>query len=179
MTNSLILLAKCDELRYNIHMENQKLTHLSDDGKAHMVDISAKKPTERIAIAGGQIRMNQDTFQILKAGQLKKGDALGVAQIAGILAAKKTAELIPLCHPIQVNQILVSLILDEALPGVQIRSTIKTFDRTGAEMEALTAVSIASLTVYDMIKAVQKDAVVENIRLIEKHGGKSGDIVNE
>jgi len=160
-------------------MKNQKLTHLSDDGKAHMVDISAKDPTERIAIAGGQIKLNQSTYQILKAGQLKKGDALGVAQIAGILAGKKTSDLIPLCHPIQVNQILVNLTLDEALPGVQIRSTIKTFDRTGAEMEALTAVSIAALTIYDMIKAVQKDAVIEKIRLIEKHGGKSGDIVNE
>ena len=159
-------------------MTNQNLTHLSPDGKAAMVDISSKLPSERIAIAGGQIRLNENCFSILKAGQLKKGDALGVAQIAGILAAKRTPELIPLCHPIQINQIKVDLTLDEELPGVQIRATIKTFDRTGAEMEALTAVSLAALTVYDMIKAVQKDAVIENLRLIEKHGGKSGDIVN-
>lgn len=144
-----------------------------------MVDISAKNPSERIAIAGGEILLNRSTFELLKAGQLKKGDALGVAQIAGILASKKTSDLIPLCHPIQINQIKVDLSLDEDLPGVQVRTTIKTFDRTGAEMEALTGVSVALLTVYDMIKAAQKDAHIQNIRLIEKHGGKSGDIVNE
>lgn len=144
-----------------------------------MVDISAKNPSERIAIAGGEILLNRSTFEILQAGQMKKGDALGVAQIAGILGAKKTSDLIPLCHPIQINQIKVDLTLDEELPGVQVRTTIKTFDRTGAEMEALTGVSVALLTVYDMIKAVQKDAHIQNIRLIEKHGGKSGDIVNE
>jgi cyclic pyranopterin monophosphate synthase len=159
-------------------MVERQLSHLSDDGKAHMVDISSKNPTERIAIAGGEIHLNKEAFQILKDGQLKKGDALAVAQIAGIMAAKKTAELIPLCHPIQINQITVDLQLDEDLPGVQVRSQIKTFDRTGAEMEALSAVSVACLTVYDMIKAVQKDARIHNIRLIEKHGGKSGDIVN-
>jgi cyclic pyranopterin phosphate synthase len=123
--------------------------------------------------------LNPTTYQLLLEGNLKKGDALGVAQIAGILAAKKTSDLIPLCHPIQINQVEVSLIPDASLPGVEIRATIRTFDRTGAEMEALTAVSIAALTVYDMIKAVQKDARIQNIRLIEKHGGKSGDIVNE
>jgi cyclic pyranopterin monophosphate synthase len=160
-------------------MPDQTLTHLSPEGKARMVDISAKNPTERIAIAGGQIHLNQTTFQILKDGQLKKGDALGVAQIAGIMAGKKTSDLIPLCHPIQINQVVVELSLDPDLPGVQVRSTIKTYDRTGAEMEALTAVSVACLTVYDMIKAVQKDATIEKIRLIEKHGGKSGDIINE
>lgn len=160
-------------------MTEKQLTHLTQDGKAHMVDISEKNPTERIAIAGGEIHLNREAYSILQAGQLKKGDALGVAQIAGILAAKKTAELIPLCHPIQINQIAVELTLDETLPGVQVRSKIKTFDRTGAEMEALTAVSIACLTVYDMIKAVQKDARIQNVRLMEKHGGKSGDIVNE
>lgn len=144
-----------------------------------MVDISAKDPSERIAIAGGEILLNRPTFELLKSGQNKKGDALGVAQIAGTLAAKKTSDLIPLCHPIQINQIKVDLCLDEELPGVQVRTTIKTFDRTGAEMEALTGVSVALLTVYDMIKAAQKDAHIQNIRLIEKHGGKSGDIVNE
>ncbi len=144
-----------------------------------MVDISTKESTQRIAIAGAQIILNHSTLDLLIEGNLKKGDALGVAQIAGILAAKKTADLIPLCHPIQLNQIEVILTPDKNLPGVDIRATIRTFDRTGAEMEALTAVSIAALTVYDMIKAVQKDARIHNIRLIEKHGGKSGDIVNE
>lgn len=160
-------------------MDTKQLTHLTADGKAHMVDISAKNQTERIAIAGGEIMLSMETYQILKAGHLKKGDALSVAQIAGILAAKKTSDLIPLCHPIMVTQIAVDLELDENLPGVKVRSTIKTFDRTGAEMEALTAVSVACLCVYDMIKAVQKDARIQNIRLIEKHGGKSGDIINE
>jgi cyclic pyranopterin phosphate synthase len=160
-------------------MTNNKLTHLDTDGKAQMVDISAKEPTHRVAIAGAQIVLLPSTLDLLMEGDLKKGDALGVAQIAGILAAKKTSELIPLCHPIQVNQIEVMLTPDKALPGIEIRATIRTFDRTGAEMEALTAVSIAALTVYDMIKAVQKDAKIQNIRLIEKHGGKSGDILNE
>jgi len=144
-----------------------------------MVDISAKEASQRIAIAGAQIILNSTTYKLLLEGNLKKGDALGVAQIAGILAAKKTSDLIPLCHPIQINQVEVTLTPDGTLPGVEIRATIRTFDRTGAEMEALTAVSIAALTVYDMIKAVQKDARIQNIRLIEKHGGKSGDIVNE
>ena len=160
-------------------MANNKLTHLDTDGKAQMVDISAKEPTHRVAIAGAQIVLLPSTLDLLLEGNLKKGDALGVAQIAGILAAKKTSELIPLCHPIQVNQIDVKLTPDKTLPGIEIRATIRTFDRTGAEMEALTAVSIAALTVYDMVKAVQKDARIQNIRLIEKHGGKSGDIVNE
>lgn len=160
-------------------MTSDQLTHLDADGRAHMVDISGKDATQRIAIAGAQIILNPETFRLLMEGNLKKGDALGIAQIAGILAAKKTADLIPLCHPIQLTQVEVNLLPVESLPGVEIRATIRTFDRTGAEMEALTAVSIAALTVYDMIKAVQKDARIQNIRLIEKHGGKSGDIVNE
>lgn len=160
-------------------MTQTKLTHLSPEGKASMVDISEKESTDRVAVAGAEVVLNDNTFQILREGQLKKGDALGVAQIAGIMAAKKTAELIPLCHPIQLNQVKVELTLDERLPGVQIRSTIKTHDKTGAEMEALSAVAIAALTVYDMIKAVQKDAKIQNIRVIEKHGGRSGDIYNE
>jgi len=160
-------------------MANKRLTHLDMDGKAQMVDISAKESTHRVAIAGAQIVLLPSTLDLLLEGNLKKGDALGVAQIAGILAAKKTSDLIPLCHPIQISQIEVTLTPDKDLPGIEIRATIRTFDRTGAEMEALTAVSISALTVYDMIKAVQKDARIQNIRLIEKHGGKSGDIVNE
>lgn len=160
-------------------MTNKTLTHLDNSGKAHMVDISDKTPTQRTALAGAEIILDPETLKLLLVGNNKKGDALGVAQIAGIMAAKKTSELIPLCHPIQLNQVNVTLTANETLPGVEIRGTVKTYDRTGAEMEALTAVSIAALTVYDMIKAVQKDAKIQNIRLIEKHGGVSGDIINE
>ncbi len=160
-------------------MNEKTLSHLDNTGKAHMVDISDKTPTQRTAIAGGEVVLHPDTLALLKAGNNKKGDALGVAQIAGIMAGKKTSELIPLCHPIQINQIIVDLTINETLPGVDIRATVRTFDRTGAEMEAMTAVSVAALAVYDMIKAVQKGAKIQNIRLIEKHGGKSGDIIHE
>jgi len=160
-------------------MTNQSLTHLDSTGKAQMVDISEKTSTQRIAIAGAEIILHHETLKLLLVENNKKGDALGVAQVAGIMAAKKTSELIPLCHPIQLNQVKLTLSVNESLPGVEIQGTVKTYDRTGAEMEALTAVSIAALTVYDMIKAVQKDAKIQNIRLIEKHGGKSGDIINE
>lgn len=159
-------------------MDKKELTHLDESGRANMVDISPKLPTLRIAIAKGEVILSPETIHLVSDGLMKKGDVLTVAQIAGIMAAKKTSELIPLCHPIQINQIKVDLIIDNDLPGIQIRSEIKTFDRTGAEMEALTAVSVAALTVYDMIKAVQKDARIMNIRLVEKHGGKSGDIFN-
>lgn len=159
-------------------MDKKGLTHLDESGKANMVDISQKLPTMRIAIANGEVLMSPETLQLVSDGAMKKGDVLTIAQIAGIMAAKKTAGLIPLCHPIQINQIKVDLSIDNSLSGIQIRSEIKTFDRTGAEMEALTAVSVAALTVYDMIKAVQKDARITNIRLVEKHGGKSGDIYN-
>jgi cyclic pyranopterin phosphate synthase len=160
-------------------MENIELTHLDESGKARMVDISAKKPTLRIAIAKGEIILSPATLKLVADGQMKKGDVLTVAQLAGIMAAKKTSELIPLCHPISINQIVVDLDIDNNLPGILVKVEIRTFDRTGAEMEALTAVSVASLTIYDMIKAVQKDARIMNIRLVEKHGGKSGDIFND
>lgn len=160
-------------------MENNELTHLDETGKAHMVDISAKTPTLRIAIAKGEVELSPETLKLVEEGQMKKGDVLTVAQLAGIMAAKKTSELIPLCHPISINQIVVDLDIDNDLPGILVKAEIRTFDRTGAEMEALTAVSVAALTIYDMIKAVQKDARIMNIRLVEKHGGKSGDIFNE
>jgi cyclic pyranopterin monophosphate synthase len=160
-------------------MENKELTHLDKTGKAHMVDISAKMPTLRIAIAKGEVELLPETLKLIQEGLMKKGDVLTVAQLAGIMAAKKTSELIPLCHPISINQIVVDLDIDNNLPGIIVKAEIRTFDRTGAEMEALTAVSVAALTVYDMIKAVQKDARIMNIRLVEKHGGKSGDIFNE
>jgi cyclic pyranopterin phosphate synthase len=160
-------------------MENKELTHLDESGKAHMVDISVKTPTLRIAIAKGEIILSPATLKLVSEGQMKKGDVLTVAQLAGIMAAKKTSDLIPLCHPININQIVVDLEIVNNLPGIQVKAEIRTFDRTGAEMEALTAVSVAALTIYDMIKAVQKDARIMNIRLVEKHGGKSGDIFND
>jgi len=155
------------------------LTHLDDQGRANMVDVGHKADSQRTAIARGEIVMLPATFELIRAGQLKKGDVLAVAKIAGIMAAKRTAELIPLCHPLALTKVDVELSLDESLPGVQIQSTAKTIGKTGVEMEALTAVSIAALTVYDMAKAAEKTMKIQNIRLIEKHGGKSGDIVNE
>lgn len=144
-----------------------------------MVDISEKAATARTAIARGEVRMDPSTLDIIRQGNLKKGDVLGVAQIAGISAAKRTWELIPLCHPLSLDNIEVELLLDDQLPGVAITATAKTTARTGAEMEALTAVSVAALTVYDMAKAVEKTMRIQNIRLVEKHGGRSGDVVNE
>ena len=144
-----------------------------------MVDVGAKDDTLRIAIARGEIIMKPETLALIRAGAIKKGDVLVIAQVAGIMAAKKTSELIPLCHPIALTKVEVDLTLDEALPGVQIVSTARTIGKTGVEMEALTAVSVAALTVYDMAKAVEKTMKIQNIRLVEKLGGKSGDIKNE
>ncbi len=144
-----------------------------------MVDVGAKPDTERIAIARGEIRMKKETFDLIRAGQIKKGDVLTVAQIAGINAAKRTSELIPLCHALFLSKVDVDLALDESLPGVIITATAKTTAKTGVEMEALTAVSVAALTVYDMAKAVEKTMRIQNIRLVEKHGGQSGDVINE
>ncbi len=144
-----------------------------------MVDVSAKADTPRTAIAQGEIRMRPETLALIRAGQIKKGDVLTVAQIAGITAAKRTWELIPLCHPLPLTKVDVDLALDDALPGVQIKATASTVGKTGVEMEALTAVSVAALTVYDMAKAAEKTMRIQNIRLVEKHGGRSGDVVNE
>lgn len=144
-----------------------------------MVDVGHKPDTERIAIARGEIHMKKDTFDLIRDGQIKKGDVLTVAQIAGITAAKRTSDLIPLCHPLPLSKIDVDLAFDESLPGVIITATVKTIGKTGVEMEALTAVSVAALTVYDMAKAAEKTMRIQNIRLIEKHGGQSGDVVNE
>ncbi len=156
-----------------------KLTHLDKHGRAKMVDVGRKPDTERIAIARGEIHMKKDTLGLIRAGQIKKGDVLTVAQIAGISASKRTSDLIPLCHPLPLTQVDVDLALDDSLPGVVITATAKTIGKTGVEMEALTAVSVAALTVYDMAKAAEKTMRIQNIRLVEKHGGKSGDIVNE
>jgi cyclic pyranopterin phosphate synthase len=144
-----------------------------------MVDVGAKPDTERTAVARGEVHLRAQTLDLIRKGLMKKGDVLGVAQIAGIMAAKKTSELIPLCHPIALNQVEVTLECDDELPGVQIRATARTVGKTGVEMEALTAVAVAALTVYDMVKAVEKTARIENIRLVEKRGGLSGDVVNE
>jgi len=144
-----------------------------------MVDVGAKPDTERIAIARGEVHMLRATFDLIRAGQIKKGDVLTVAQIAGITAAKRTSDLIPLCHPLPLTKVDVDLTLDESLPGVVITATAKTVGKTGVEMEALTAVSVAALTVYDMAKAAEKTMRIQNIRLVEKHGGKSGDIISE
>jgi cyclic pyranopterin phosphate synthase len=155
------------------------LTHLDEHGRAHMVDVGAKPETERIAIACGEIHMLKTTLDLIRAGQIKKGDVLTVAQIAGITASKRTSDLIPLCHPLPLTKVDVDLVLDDSLPGVVITVTAKTIGKTGVEMEALTGVSVAALTVYDMAKAVEKTMRIQNIRLIEKHGGQSGDVINE
>ena len=144
-----------------------------------MVDVGNKPVTQRVAIAKGEIKMKKTTFNLIRDGALKKGDVLTVAQIAGITAAKRTSDLIPLCHPLPLSQVEVDLALDKSLPGVIITATVKTSGRTGVEMEALTAVSVAALTVYDMAKAAEKTMTIQNIRLVEKHGGQSGDVVNE
>ncbi len=144
-----------------------------------MVDVGHKPVTERIAVARGEVHMTRATFDLIRAGAMKKGDVLTIAQIAGILAAKKTADLIPLCHPLPLSKVDVTLTLEEHLPGVVITATVKTSAQTGVEMEALTAVSIAALTIYDMAKAAEKTMRIQNIRLVEKHGGMSGDVVNE
>jgi cyclic pyranopterin monophosphate synthase len=156
-----------------------QLTHLDEEGRANMVDVGQKDDTERLAIARGEIVMKPETLALIRAGQMKKGDVLTVAKVAGIQAAKRASDLIPLCHPLALTKVDVELTLDESLPGVQIQATAKTVGKTGVEMEALTAVSVAALTVYDMAKAAEKTMTIQNIRLVEKRGGKSGDVVNE
>lgn len=150
------------------------LTHFDAQGDAHMVDVSDKDITARVAVAAGHIKMAKETFVIIKEGRAKKGDVLGVARLAGIMGAKKTPDLIPLCHPLPVTKVAVDLTLDADLPGVQITATVKTTGQTGVEMEALSAVSIAALTVYDMAKAVDKGMQIGGIRVVLKDGGKSG-----
>lgn len=160
-------------------MEKNNLTHIDSKGNAKMVDVGEKPISHRIARAKGQVRLLPSTLEMIKNGLMKKGDVLTVAKIAGIQGAKKTSELIPLCHPLIINQINVEIVLDEELPGVQIESSVITDGKTGVEMEALTAVSVAALTIYDMVKAVEKSAQIEKIRLVEKRGGMSGDVFNE
>ena len=153
--------------------QDSQMTHLNDRGEAQMVDITDKSITKRTAIAGGQVRMSLATLEAILAGNAPKGDALGTARIAGIMAAKQTANLIPLCHPLPLSKVMVEITPDRELPGFQIRSTVTIKAETGVEMEALTAVSVAALTLYDMAKALEKSMQIENIRLISKTGGKS------
>lgn len=155
------------------------LSHFDDSGKAHMVDVSDKDVTSRIAVAEGHIVMTAATLALITEGRADKGDVLGIARLAGIMGAKKTADLIPLCHPLPITKVSVDLIPDEALPGVRISATVKTTGQTGVEMEALTAVSTAALTVHDMVKAVQKDMVISGIKVTLKDGGKSGRFENQ
>ncbi len=152
-----------------------KLTHLDAKGEAHMVDVSDKAATDRIAVAAGHVIMEPETLALCMSGNAKKGDVLGAARIAGIMAAKKTSELIPLCHPIALTKVTVDLEADEKLPGVRVTATSKTNGQTGVEMEALTAVAVACLTVYDMLKAADRGMRIEGVTLLEKRGGKSGD----
>ncbi len=151
------------------------LTHLDNQGQAQMVDVSAKAPTVRQATATAKVRMQKETFAAIQAGNAPKGDVLGTARLAGIMAAKQTANLIPLCHPLPLQKIEVQIIPDPQLPGYQIQATVKTKAETGVEMEALTAVSVAALTLYDMAKALEKSIQIESIQLVSKTGGKSGD----
>ena len=150
------------------------LTHFDGQGAAHMVDVSDKAITDRIAEAVGHIKMAQETYDIIVEDRAKKGDVLGVARLAGIMGCKKTSELIPLCHPLPITKVAIDLTPDPSLPGVRIRATVKTTGQTGVEMEALTAVSTAALTVYDMTKAVDKSMQISGIKVSLKDGGKSG-----
>jgi len=152
-----------------------RLTHLDEAGRARMVDVSDKEATSRVAIAHGQVRMAASTLAAIMAGDAKKGDVIGAARIAGIMAAKKTADLIPLCHPLSLSKVLVDIAPDDALPGLTVRAEARCVGPTGVEMEALTAVSVACLTIYDMAKAIDRGMSIEEVRLIEKRGGKSGE----
>ncbi len=160
-------------------MPEQKLSHVDETGHARMVDVSEKADSVRLAIAQGEVVMKSTTLELIRDGLLKKGDVLTVAQVAGIMAAKRASDLIPMCHPLPLTDVVVDLSLDVDLPGVQIRATVKTTAKTGVEMEALTAVAVAGLTVYDMAKAAEKTMRMQNIRLVRKTGGRSGDVVNE
>lgn len=154
--------------------KQRRLTHLDTQGSAHMVDVSAKPATERTAVAEGAVVMKGATLDLIVKGNAKKGDVLGTARLAAIMAAKRTHELIPLCHPLMLSKVSVDVEPDAALPGVRVRAIVKTHGPTGVEMEALTAVSVGCLTVYDMVKAVERGVTIQGVRLVEKKGGKSG-----
>ncbi|MEP0857839.1 cyclic pyranopterin monophosphate synthase MoaC [Trichocoleus sp. DQ-U1] len=159
--------------------QSQQLTHLDAHGEAQMVDVSGKEQTRRHAVAAAQVRMLLETFEAIQAGNAPKGDVLGTARLAGIMAAKQTSQLIPLCHPLPIHKVEVQIVPDAQLPGYQIQAEVVTKAETGVEMEALTAVSVAALTLYDMAKALEKGIVIESIRLVSKTGGKSGDYLRQ
>jgi cyclic pyranopterin phosphate synthase len=152
-----------------------KLSHVDEQGAARMVDVGGKPVTERTAEAEAAVRMSREAFELVAGNAIEKGDVLTVAQVAGTMAAKRTGELIPLCHPLALDQVLVDVALDASLPGVRVRATAKLSGRTGVEMEALTAVAVACLTVYDMVKAADRGMVIEDVRLVSKTGGTRGD----
>lgn len=151
------------------------MTHIDDAGRARMVDVGDKPVTERMATASGQVRMSAAAFELIRDGAVAKGDVLAVAETAGTMGAKRTADLIPLCHPLGLDLVTVEATLDPALPGIVVRATTKVTGRTGVEMEALTAVAVACLTVYDMIKAADRSAVIEQVQLVSKSGGTHGE----
>ena len=155
-------------------MTNPNLTHLDETGAAHMVDVSDKPVSERTAIAEGTVKMQPATLAILRSGDARKGDVIGTARIAGIMAAKKTHQLVPLCHPIGLTKVAVDIETDDALPGLRVRATTRVAERTGVEMEALTAVAVACLTIYDMAKGIDRGMIIGGVRLLEKSGGRSG-----
>ncbi len=160
-------------------MSDPHLTHLDEHGAARMVDVSAKQPTRREALAAGEVHMQPETLALIQAGGVPKGDVLAVARVAGIMAAKRTPELIPLCHPLPLTGVTVDFEFDEQHAVIHITARVRCTGITGVEMEALTAVSVAALTIYDMAKAVDRSMAIQNIRLLEKHGGKSGDWIRE
>jgi cyclic pyranopterin phosphate synthase len=155
------------------------LTHFDAAGQAHMVDVGAKADTHRIAVAAGRIRMKPETLELIRSGNAKKGDVLGIARIAAIMAAKRTSDLIPLCHPLALTRVAVDFEIDPSAPQVHCTARVETSGKTGVEMEALTAVQVGLLTIYDMCKAVDRGMVMTDVRVLEKHGGKSGDWVAE
>lgn len=159
-------------------MDEKTLSHVDEDGQAHMVDVGHKPVTERVAVAKGEVKMREETLRLIRQGEMGKGDVLTVAQIAGIQGAKRTAQLIPLCHPLPLSHISLEFELDEELPGVRITAEVHTHAQTGVEMEALTAVSTAALTIYDMAKSAEKTMAITNVRLVKKTGGLSGDVYN-
>jgi cyclic pyranopterin phosphate synthase len=155
--------------------DSGRLSHLDEQGRARMVDVGGKPATARTAVAEGTVRMSRAAYERVEAQSIEKGDVLAVAEVAGVMAAKRTAELIPLCHPLGLDVMTVEAALDDAMPGVRVTATARLVGRTGVEMEALTAVAVACLTVYDMVKAVDKEMVIEGIRLLSKTGGSRGD----
>jgi len=156
-------------------MTEKKLTHFNESGRARMVDVSGKEVTLRTATASAKVLVSAETLALIKEGRAKKGDVLGVAQVAGIMAAKKNAELIPMCHPLQITGVDIVFVIDEDTPAIYVEATVRCKGETGVEMEALTAVTVTALTIYDMCKAAQKDIVITDICLLSKTGGKSGD----